>query len=237
MKTWIFAGLCDKSDTLLYISSVLAASGQQVLLVDATLREQYRYSIGMLDKPLPITQFCGFDVAIGFTAWEDLHIGMLADQKAEQTYDIVILDVELPDFCPISVWKTSELRVWVSDYSHMLMHSGQNWLEHLFGQPGFPKDLVFHKLFIQAVDCGVEEAYLWEYMDRFPALWQPEPYVLPWDEGQLALKLENEHKKQLLLKPLSRIYKRELCRCIGEWMSWEIKESRRALKRAERRRA
>lgn len=237
MKTWIFAGLCDKSDTLLYISSILAASGQRVLLVDATSWGRYRYSIGMLDKPLPITQFSGFDVAIGFTAWEDLHIGMTADQKAEQVYDIVILDVELLDFCPISVWKRAELRVWVSDYSRMLMHNGQNWLQHLFSQPEFPKDLVFHKLFLQAVDCGLEEPYLWEYMNHFPASWQQEPYILPWDEGLLALKLENEHKKQLILKPLSRMYKKELCRCIGEWMSWELKVIRRALKRAERSRA
>ncbi|WP_226003132.1 hypothetical protein [Paenibacillus sp. BJ-4] len=236
MKTWIFAGLCDKSDTLLYISSILAASGQQVLLVDATLKGQYRYSIGMLDKPLPITQFSGFDVATGFTAWEDLSIGMMADQKTEHAYDIVILDVESADFCPISVWKRAEQRIWVSDYSQMQMHNGRMWLEHLFGQTGFPKNLEFHKLFLQAVDCGVEEPYLWEYMNGFPASWQQEPYVLPWDEGNLALKLENEHKHQLQLKPLSRMYKKELCRCIGDWMGWEFKESRRALKRAERRR-
>ncbi|WP_431088444.1 hypothetical protein [Paenibacillus sp. 8b26] len=237
MKTWIFAGLCDKSDTLLYISSILAASGQQVLIVDATLRGQYRYSIGMLDKPLPIVQFGDFDVATGFTSWDDLHIAMMADRKAGLTYDIVILDVESPDFCPVSVWKEAEQRVWVSDYSRMLMDNGQVWLERLFSQPEFPKNLVFHKLFIQAVDCGVEEPYLWEYMNRFPASWQQEPYILPWDEGHLALKLENEHKQQLKLKPLARMYKKELSRCIGELMGWEPKESRHALKRAERRKA
>ncbi|MCC3381110.1 hypothetical protein ACFQ5D_12280 [Paenibacillus farraposensis] len=236
MKTWIFAGLCDKSDTMLYISSILAASGQQVLLVDATLRGQYRYSIGMLDQPLPITQFSGFDVATGFGSWADLNIGMMVDQKVELAYDIVILDVELPDFCPISVWKQAARRIWVSDYSRILMHKGRMWLEQLFDQPDFPKDLVFDKLFLQAVDCGVEESYLWEYMNDFPAYWNGNPYVLPWDEGHLALKLENEHKQQLQLKPLSRMYKKELCRCIGEWMGWELKESQRALKRAERRR-
>jgi hypothetical protein len=236
MKTWIFAGLCDKSDTLLYISSILAASGQQVLLVDATLRGQYRYSIGMLDKPLPITQFGGFDVAAGVSSREELLTAIVADKKTDLAYDILILDLELPDFCPISVWQEADQRVWVSDYSRMLMDNGQIWLEHLFGKNEFPKDLVFHKLFLQAVDCGVEEPYLWEYMNRFPASWRQEPYVLPWDEGHFALKLENEHKQQLKLKPLSRMYKKELCRCVGELMGWEQKESRRALKRAERRR-
>ncbi|MEI0737065.1 hypothetical protein VQ056_10990 [Paenibacillus sp. JTLBN-2024] len=45
MNTWIFAGLCDKSDTLVHICKLLASGGSSVLLVDASEKEDIPISL------------------------------------------------------------------------------------------------------------------------------------------------------------------------------------------------
>ncbi|MNP82315.1 hypothetical protein D3C76_1809140 [compost metagenome] len=61
--------------------------------------------------------------------------------------------------------------------------------------------------------------------------------MLPWDELTAAVKLENEHHRRVHLGPLSRNYKKSLCRVVEQLTGWENVRSRRAMKEAERMRA
>ncbi|MGF7047503.1 hypothetical protein J2T13_002008 [Paenibacillus sp. DS2015] len=210
LKTWIFAGLCEKSDLLLYLCKLLASVDKRVLLVDATQSHKYPLYIGLLDKPLEITEFMNFDVACGFTSQVHLEEHLRYGEEKLERYDYVIYDVENLSFCAMETWRDSDLRVWTTDYGVWSLSEGSQWLNALNRQHSELKDMIFQLVYMHAVDTLLESSYIEDYVEGWPVCWEREPIIIPWDEMDMALKLENEHQRQLRMKPLSRRYKKAL---------------------------
>ncbi|MFK0524536.1 hypothetical protein ACINKY_20265 [Paenibacillus illinoisensis] len=237
MQTWIFAGLCEKNDLMLYLCKILATSGKRVLLVDGTLQQKYGYGVGEGQHSLGITEFEGFDIACHFGTSAAVESHLEASGEGMDFYDYVLYDMETSHFASRELWLTADIRVWVSDYERYNLERGKGWLRRLLEEQSLPTELSFQRILINAVDCKLEERYLWAYLEGSPFVWTGESLILPWDELTAAVKLENEHHRRVRLGPLSRSYKKSLCRLFEQLTGWESVRSRRAIKEAERMRA
>ncbi|MWV42274.1 hypothetical protein GRF59_01405 [Paenibacillus sp. HJL G12] len=238
MKTWIFAGLCDKSETLIYVCKMLASSDHSVLLVDATEKRKYPFYIGYLDEDLLLTEFAGFDVASGFEHAAALDEYLQKAGSSLEKYDYVIYDLELQDFCSSEQWRKASALVWITDYEIWTLEQGSRWLKdavhrHFSGK----QNPEMHKVIVRAVDEWFGRDYLDGYFSHLPITWKQEPIIIPWNELDMALKLRNEHIRKLHMKPLSRRYKKNLCQLVQSLTDWNQKQVNRALRNAERRRA
>lgn len=237
MHAWIFAGLCEKTDLMLYLCKILAASGKRVLLVDGTLQQKYTYSVDEGNHSLRITEFEGFDVACQFVTSAAVESHLEASGEGIDAYDYIVYDVETSHFASRDLWLQAEIRLWVCDYERYNLERSKGWLEHLLEEQDLPGNLSFQRILINAVECKLDVQYLWTYLDGGPFEWIAESLVLPWDELIAAVKLENEHHRRIWLGPLSRNYKKSLRRLVEQLTGWEPVQSRKAMKEAERMRA
>ncbi|KKO55517.1 hypothetical protein [Paenibacillus sp. DMB20] len=235
MRTWIFAGICDKSDMLLYLCKILAQDGKRILLADAARERKYAHCIGRLDPCLDITEFSGFDVACGF---EDCSALMDRLGRSEEApYDLVVIDVEKESFMKPQDWQGADAMVWVSSFELTGLMKGDQWLKGLSeGWEGLQPP-GFQRVYLNAIEDMTDDAYIDSYLGRAQVRWLDEPIRIPWDELSYALKIENEHAGRLRIKPLGRTYKRALMELIQRLTEMERRHIRRAMKQAERRRA
>jgi len=235
LNTWIFAGLCDKSDTLMHICKLLASGGSSVLLVDASEKRRYPYFIGGLGEKLCITEFAGFDVACGFGDSAGLKAYFRSHGGALEHYDYVLYDLELPDFCAKEDWLSASELVWVTDYEVWTLEEGGKWLSEAvlrYFDPGVRPEM--KRIIVRAVEEWFGPSYLDGYFERLPVRWKGDPVVLPWNELDYSLKLRNEHAKRIHMKALTRTYKKRLCGIFETFTDWDRKQIQRALKNAER---
>ncbi|WP_434750756.1 hypothetical protein [Paenibacillus amylolyticus] len=237
MHIWIFAGLCEKNDLMLYLCKILASTGKRVLLVDGTLQQKYGYCVGDHQQSLRIVEFEGFDIACHFVTGVAVEQHLQMSGETLDSYDYVLYDMETLHFASRNLWLAADVRVWVSDYERYNLERGKGWLEQLLNKQELPEELTFQRMLIHGVDCRLEAHYLWAYLEGSPFQWTGESLILPWDELSAAVKLENEHHRCVQLGPLSRNYKKSLCRVVEQLTGWENVDSRRAIKEAGRVRA
>lgn len=235
MRTWIFAGICDKSDLLLYLCKILAQDGKRVLLVDGAQGRRYAHCTGRMEPDMEISEFSGFDVASGFVNFSALK-ERLKDCD-EPAYDLVIADVEREMFIRHEEWREAAARVWVSGFELAGLMEGETWLQERFGGLKGHQPLEFYRVYLNAIKDLTEDVYIESFLGNAPVRWLEDPVHIPWDEYCYALKIENEHAGRLWIKPLSRSYKRALSELIGRLADLEARRIRRAFRQAERRRA
>lgn len=235
MRTWIFAGVCDKSDLLLYLCKILAQDGKRVLLVDGARGRRYAHCRGRMEPDKEITEFAGFDVASGFADFSSLK--EMLGSSVEPSYDLVIADVERESFIGHEEWREAGARVWVSSFELAGLMEGEKWLLESFADLKELGPLEFHRVYLNAIKDLTEDAYIESFLGNVPVRWLEDPVHIPWDEYCYALKIENEHAGRLRIKPLSRSYKRALTELISRLADLEERSIRRAFRQAERRRA
>lgn len=235
MKKWIFTGICDKSDLLLYMCKILAHGDKRVLLVDAALDAKYRYCIGNQQPQLPVTEFAGFDVAGGFDTLSGLELHLLNED--EKDYDYILMDVERTDFLQHRDWMDADACIWVSGFDVTSLKRSAALLEELKEQWLDQTSPSFHRVYLNVIEDMTDEAYIEGYLNPGGMAWQGQPVKMPWDELFFGLKIQNEHAGRLVLKPLSRHYKRALIELILQLSEWDRRHVRRAMRHAERRRA
>ncbi|WP_106767763.1 hypothetical protein [Paenibacillus faecalis] len=235
MRIWVFAGICDKSDLLMYLCKILAHSGNRVLLLDAAQEGKYAHCIGRLDPSMSVTEFSGFDVACGFENFSALE--RYLNDSGEPEYDYLVIDVEKESFLTQDVWELANAKVWVSSFEIAGLMKGAKWLEELsmkYKEQGAPE---FQRVYLNVVEDLTDDAYIESYLSKAQIQWMDEPIRIPWDEFAFALKVENEHTGRLRIKPLSRRYKRALMELMHRLTELEQRQIRRAFRLAERRQA
>ncbi|MBO2943029.1 hypothetical protein JJQ72_03420 [Paenibacillus sp. F411] len=235
MKTWIFAGVSEKNDFLLYMAKVLSCSGYRVLLVDGTFQHNYAHHIGAAGQDQGIYEFSGFDVACYFRHGEDLMTWL--NHSEEEAYDYWLWDVGSLDYILDHRWKEADACVWCSSFSLTNLLSDQRWLNELSRSSAWSSEIAFHQLYLNVIEDRTADSYITSIMSQVSVHWLADPIRIPWDETAAALKIDNEHTSRLRIKPLSRRYKRALAQFIQRLSDMEDHHIHKAFKQAERRRA
>ncbi|MCM3783872.1 hypothetical protein M3231_12890 [Neobacillus mesonae] len=236
MNSYIFAGLCNKTDVLLSLCKVLTKSGFRVLLIDATADERYRYCIDEIHTDVQITEFEGFDVAFGFSHFTQIEQYLDGFEEKLAAYDFIILDMERKDFLSAEHWISASARVWATDYTRLSLERGRAWITDLMEGLGVEELPGFFRLYTNTVDTYLEN-FIWSYFDNAPIRFHASRVIFHSDEMDTALRIENEHYRRLTMKPLSKQYKRSLAELIETIIGWDRVETKRALQMTERRRA
>lgn len=97
MKIIGFIGGYDKLDFLLYLARILTLSGKKILIIDATVMQKAKYVVPTISPTKSyITEFEGFDVAVGFNHIEEIKHYLGNDAKPLD-YDLVFLDIDTPE--------------------------------------------------------------------------------------------------------------------------------------------
>ncbi|CAM2783559.1 hypothetical protein PASE110613_00655 [Paenibacillus sediminis] len=240
MKRWLFAGICDKSDFILYVSKILASAGHKVLVVDATARQKYIYSIGSVDSYMSITQFSGFDVAISFQSNTHLEQYLSEEEAGIEQYDYVLYDIDIVSFCSEVCWQEAEGRIWLTTFERYCVEKSAAWFEQLLseysGLQSLSPALKFNQVYLNTVDWHFEETYIHSFVEHLPFEWDTdaEQVVIPWDEMNYAIKLENEYNRTLRMKQLSHSYLRGLSALICHLSNIQVTDIKRAIKVSKR---
>ncbi|CAM4381253.1 MinD/ParA family protein [Paenibacillus macerans] len=238
MKRWVFIGKSDKRDLLLYLSSALTAAGRSVLLADATEGGKYRYSIGEVQQLLPVTEFCGFDVAAGPLDMRLLHNAADGnDGKGVKDYDYELVDLEALHAASPDIFASADELVLVTSFDRYEVESTARWLRGLVNMRPELRGMRVRPVFTRTVDSYLSTDYILGFMDDIGIQWHEEEIIIPWNELNQAVQLENEHGRRLAMSRLSRSYKRALRRLLSGLAGFEAGAAKRALRRAERRRA
>ena len=231
MESWIFTGVSDKNDFLMYVCQLLATEGCKLLLVDGTDRQIYRYSVGQTGNVLPITEFCGFDVACGFFSAASLKQYLEEHDTSVEQYDLVLYDLEKMTFCDEEEWKMAKGVYWTSSLDRFSIERSSEWFQLLFskypGLHGMKLGLIINRY----VDCQIDENYLQSLMENLPLQWNEQAIKFPWDEKNYSVQLENDHNRSLKVKSLSKGFRKSI-RLLAQQLSGEKDVKRRSILRS-----
>ncbi|USB34904.1 hypothetical protein [Paenibacillus sp. YPG26] len=237
MKHWIFAGVSDKRELLLYLSKILTSNGQRVLLVDATEQSKYKYSIGVHDNEMRLTEFCGIDVASGYESALELFSDLDSHGESELSYDYILFDLEDPAFCGQDIWVEADAVVWVTSFERYALEKSREQFSELLGRYPQLQGMKIRRVYVQSVDSRLSEPYIRSFVSSLPFAWQEDFIEMPWDEANVAVHIESEHARTIGFNRVTRAYKNALKELLEQLTEWDKPHTRKLLRYAERRRA
>ncbi|MBP1999797.1 hypothetical protein J2Z69_000816 [Paenibacillus shirakamiensis] len=237
MKTWIFAGITDKRELLIYLSKILCSSGVRVLLVDGTGDARYKYSIhsGSSSK-IPITEYSGFDVATNFQSEQELYSYYRMNSQADPfLYDYILYDVECTDFLSVQTWQKADQRVWVTSHERYPLEHGKQFFSLLLDRYPELGGMVAKRIYMHCVDNRMNDEYVKAFATSLPISWDEEAVSFLWEEGNIAIRREEDYEGNVGLHRISRSYKRALRNLVGQLTDWNEGSAKKAIRIAGRR--
>jgi hypothetical protein len=230
VKLNLFIGATEKIDLMLNICKVLSANSK-VLLVDATTAEKYRYSVPLIDEQNKLSEFDGFDIALGFKSLDELK-DYYATQNEDFAYDLLLIDTD--DLKSVAMWPGIVNQFLVSSLEKICIHRNAELLDRYFMNRDKATLTEFNMVYYPFVDCSIDEAFVSASLERFPIVWGDEDHSFYFDEADYAVRIDNQFENRILLKRLSRPYKSSLLSICKIISGQEKKEMKKIFKQAER---
>ena len=204
MKTVGFLGGYDKIDLILYISRILCLAKKKVLLIDATVNQKARYIVPSISPTKKyITEFEGFDVAVGFKNMEEIkkYLGM---EGKPLSYDIALIDIDT-----VEAFKEFEA---MNNYKNCFvtafdLYSLKRGLE-ILSECEVPIKLI--KVLFSKDMFKEENEYL-DYLALGTKIkWDKNIFNFPVEYGNYSVMVENQVVSRIKVKGLSAHYKENL---------------------------
>ncbi|GKS12956.1 hypothetical protein YDYSY3_39560 [Paenibacillus chitinolyticus] len=232
MKIVQMIGAVEKTDLTLYLSKVLRAADQKVLLVDGTLRKDLQYAINNFGVEQSFIEFEGFDITFHYQDFT----GVLAElDDLNKQYDILIVDSDDPAFFTYEQYKSADMRVIVTTLERSSVERTNEIITRIYSSGENTGHVEVERIIIGSVDCGIDEQYLNMQLSQYFIIWPEESYHLPVDEVNYAIKIENQHNKRINMKKISKSYKQLLEILMEQILECDTKTAKTAVKVAQRR--
>ncbi|WMT42915.1 hypothetical protein RE628_11875 [Paenibacillus sp. D2_2] len=236
MKRWLFAGVSDKRELILYICKLLTASGQRVLLVDRTAESKYQYLTRNREAALPLIEFCGFDITSGKLITTEEGTGLPeATRIRDESYDYVLYDYELDQPEERGLCSQMDQFIWVTTYDHYEVERSADWFRQLLRSDPELAGVRVHPVLIRTVESYLTADYMISLADDLPIEWNTEVACIPWNELNAAIHYENGHEHMLHIHRITSSYRRALISLIIQLTGWTRNETKRAMRSAKRR--
>jgi len=236
MKRWLFAGVSDKRELILYICKLLTAAGQRVLLVDRTVESKYLYLARNREGALPLIEFCGFDITNGELEASEAGTGLPeAIHISAESYDYVLYDYELDQPEAEGLCSQIDQIIWVTTFDHYEVERSADWFRQwLRSDPKLPGVLV-HPVLIRTVESYLTANYMMSLTEDLQIEWNTDVACIPWNELNTAIHYENGHEHMLHIHRITRSYRRALISLTVQLTGWTRSEAKRAMRSARRR--
>lgn len=204
MKTIGFIGGYDKIDLLLYVARILTLAEKKVLFIDATTIQKAKYVVPTISPTKSyITEFEGFDVAVGFKSINEIknYLGM---EDKPLDYDITIIDIDTPEIAINFEIEKNYKNCFVTAFDLYSLKKGIEVLS-IFKKPVKIIKVLFSKNLLKE-----ENEYL-DYLSLgYKVSWEKEILSFPIELGNYSVMIENQIVSRIKIKKLSDHYKNSL---------------------------
>lgn len=204
MKTVSFIGGYDKIDLMLYIAKILTLANKKVLLVDATINQRAKYIVPAINPTKTyVTQFEGFDVAVGFGSMNEIK-EYLGIDDIQLEYDIAIIDIDTPEMALNFEIERNYKNCFVTAFDLYSLKKGIEILS-IFKKPIKITKVLFSKNLLKE-----ENEYL-DYLSLgYKVVWDKEILSFPLELGNYSVTIQNQIISRITMKRLSDHYKNSL---------------------------
>lgn len=219
MKTVGFIGGYDKLDLMLYVARILTLANKRVLLIDASIMQKTRYVVPTI-SPVAcyVTEFEGFDVAVGFKSMDRLKNYLGMDDKPLD-YDIALIDVDTPEVAINFDIERAYKNCFVSAFDVYSIRKGVEILS-TFQRPVKVYKVLFSKTLLKE-----ENAYLDYLTLDYKVAWDKEIISFPLELGNYSVAIINQIKARIKMKKLSDHYKNSLNFLVTTLFDEELKSN------------
>lgn len=237
MKKIVFFGAPDKSYLLLALGKLLAATGQQVLLLDSTMQQSVRGFVPIPDERPGsfLTEFEGLDVAAGFVTYGQLDQYMKQTGGGWPNYDVWILDTDHTEFVKGRDLASFDHRIWCSSFDKLSLHKNRELMHRLCLAEALAEPFPFFRLLYPFVEATIREPYIDSFYSGYPVRWLEPRFRIPLDERDVSVKIDNQHHERIDVRRLSGSYTRTVFELAKILFALDDREIKRAWKRVRRR--
>ncbi len=230
MRTVGFLGGYDKIDLILYVARILTIAKKKVILIDATINQKAKYVVPSISPTRTyITNFEGFDVAVGFKSMEEIkeYLG-IGDKPLD--YDIAILDIDTPEMFQSFDASRNYKNCFVTAFDLYSLKRGLEILSACTVPIQLTK-VLFSKSMLKE-----ENEYLDYLALGYKIKWDDIMINFPIELGNYSVTVENQIISRIKIKRLSSHYKGSLQFLIETVFNEDVssKEASRAIKFLEK---
>ncbi|SEF53678.1 hypothetical protein [Paenibacillus sp. UNC499MF] len=226
-------GAKEHSDLLLGICRVAAVAGRRVLLIDGTASR--RLSCLVAPGPEPeLVQYDEIDVACYFSRMCEALEHASASGAVLQDYDLVMVDTDRADFLGKECTYPFEGFFLTTAYDKYTMRRTEELIRSL-NEACQINTLTSTVIIRDAVECGIDEEYVDKVLAPLPLITPDEYYKLPFDEVDLAVRIESEYQGKIGIRRMSRTYRNVLLAITNEITGEDKVVLKRTIKQAMRR--
>lgn len=236
MKKIVFLGATDKSHLLLTLGKLLAAAGQNVLLVDSTTMQTTQSYLPQTEERRGafVTEFEGIDVAGGFITHTQLDQYVRKTEGQWPAYDVFLLDTDHTEFVKGRELPDFAHRVWCSNLEKAAMVKNAALMRRLCLAESAVQPLPFFKLVSPSLQTTVSEAYIESQLEGGPLQWLEPVFRFPLDERDLSVQLDNQHHSRIDVRRCSGAYRRTMLAMMRQLSGCGEKTANLAWKRVRR---
>ncbi len=203
MKTVGFIGGYDKVDLLLYIARILTLAEKRVILIDGTQLQKTRYIIPAINPTaVYITEFEGFDVAVGFKNIEGIESYL--GRKIDLDYDIALLDIDTYEVAEKFNIEENDKNCFVTGFDIYSIKRGIEILQVLKKPSKMYKVLFSNNLFKE------ENEYLDYLSYNTKVAWDQSIINFPIELVNYSVGIQNQTIARIRMKKLSDHYKESI---------------------------
>lgn len=204
MKTIGFIGGYDKIDLMLYVARILTLAQKRVILIDGTTLQKARYVVPTINPSKTyITEFEGFDVAVGFSNVDEIRKYLGYEEKPLE-YDIALLDVDTPEMALSFDIERNYKNCLVTAFD---LYSLKKSVEIL---GVFKKPVKLIKVLFSRNLLKEENEYLDYISLGYKVAWDKEILSFPIELGNYSVTIQNQLISRIKIKKLSDHYKNSL---------------------------
>lgn len=204
MKTVGFIGGYDKIDLMLYIARILTLANKKVIFIDATTLQKARYIVPAISPTQSyITEFEGFDVAVGFNDMNEIINYIGTDQRLSD-YDIALIDIDNKENAINFKIEKNYKNCFVTAFDLYSLKKSVEILK-IFEKPIKLTKVLFSKNLLKE-----ENEYL-DYLSLgYKVVWDNEILSFPIEIGNYSVSIQNQIVARIKIKKLSSHYKNSL---------------------------
>ncbi|MED4400326.1 hypothetical protein [Metabacillus fastidiosus] len=226
MKKILFLGSKNKSDLVMYIALILKKNGYKTVIADATQKKTYLRSYTRYADQDTLYNFFNVEIA-PVNSLQNLKSLMKSSGEDLNKYDFMLVDIDhVHDQYD---WEDFEASYYVADYEKVTLLDDTKLMKDILANND--KGIIFNQV-VYEVSSNIDSDYL-DYLFNHKIKWSS-TYKLPFDEMDVANKVDMQYNMKPTFKRLSKEFRNTLSSIITVLTGHHEKDTKIAMKQIEK---